>query len=178
MNKPFIYGTAVRNENFTDRKKETRQLMMNFENGLNTIIISPRRMGKTSLVNKVMHGITDEKLKVVYLDIYDCRSEYDEYISNNSVSASNGDSALDIVLHGTIGGDAASTFTLNGQKGSYIFVGASRQSKLVSYDSQTGKLIVDAYLNGSKIGFFDGIYVNGRYKGIFQEHPQWSQAQF
>lgn len=77
MNKPFIYGTAVRNENFTDRKKETRQLMMNFENGLNTIIISPRRMGKTSLVNKVMHGITDEKLKVVYLDIYDCRSEYD-----------------------------------------------------------------------------------------------------
>lgn len=77
MNKPFIYGTAVKNENFTDRVKESRQLRMNFENGLNTIIISPRRMGKTSLVDKVRYGIVDENIKVVYLDVYDCRCEYD-----------------------------------------------------------------------------------------------------
>ena len=104
--------------------------------------------------------------------------EYDEYISNNSVSASNGDSALNIVLHGTIGGDAASTFILNGQEGSYIFVGASRQAKLVSYDPQTGKLVVDAYLNGSKIGFFDGIYANGRYKGIFKNTNNGAKLEF
>lgn len=77
MKKPFVYGTAVKDENFTDRKKETRQLVMNFENGMNTIIISPRRMGKTSLVNKVSNCITDENIKVIRMDVYDCRSEYD-----------------------------------------------------------------------------------------------------
>lgn len=77
MNKPFIYGTAVGGENFTDRVQETRRLRMDFENGMNAILISPRRMGKTSLVQKVRNEMTDEKIKVVYMDIYDCRSEYD-----------------------------------------------------------------------------------------------------
>lgn len=77
MNKPFIYGTAVGGENFTDRVQETRRLRMDFENGLNAILISPRRMGKTSLVQKVRNEMTDEKIKVIYMDIYDCRSEYD-----------------------------------------------------------------------------------------------------
>lgn len=77
ISKPFVYGTAVRNENFTDRVKESHLLKMNFENGMNTIIISPRRMGKTSLVNKVSNSITDENITVVHMDIYDCRSEYD-----------------------------------------------------------------------------------------------------
>ena len=77
MNKPFISGTAVGGENFTDRVQETRRLRMDFENGLNAILISPRRMGKTSLVQKVRNEMTDEKIKVIYMDIYDCRSEYD-----------------------------------------------------------------------------------------------------
>lgn len=77
MNKPFIYGAAVGGENFTDRVQETRRLRMDFENGLNAILISPRRMGKTSLVQKVRNEMTDEKIKVIYMDIYDCRSEYD-----------------------------------------------------------------------------------------------------
>lgn len=77
INKPFVYGTAVKNENFTDRINESRQLQMNFENGMNTILISPRRMGKTSLVNKVSDSIVDDNIKIVHMDIYDCRSEYD-----------------------------------------------------------------------------------------------------
>lgn len=77
IKKPFVYGTAVKNENFTDRVKESHLLKMNFENGVNTIIISPRRMGKTSLVNKVCSSISDENIQIVHIDIYDCRSEYD-----------------------------------------------------------------------------------------------------
>lgn len=106
--------------------------------------------------------------------------EYDEYLKNHSASVSNDDNILelDIVLHGKIGGDAACTFTLNGQEGSYIFVGASRQTKLVSYDPQTGKLIVDAYLNGAKIGFFNGTYANGCYKGIFKNTRNGAKLDF
>ena len=52
---------------------------MDFENGVNVILISPRRMGKTSLVKKVQNQISNPQIKVVYMDIYDCRSEYDFY---------------------------------------------------------------------------------------------------
>ncbi len=79
MDKPFVYGVAVSGDNFTDREKETKRLRMNFESGVNTILISPRRMGKTSIVGKVMSSVTDPKIKVVMMDIYDCRSEFDFY---------------------------------------------------------------------------------------------------
>lgn len=79
MSKPFVYGTAVFGENFTDRKAETKHLKMNFEAGVNTILISPRRTGKTSLVYKAVEQITDPSIKIVMMDIYDCRDEYEFY---------------------------------------------------------------------------------------------------
>lgn len=79
MKRVFMYGVSVEGENFTDRVHETKRLKMNFENGLNTVLISPRRMGKTSLIKKVQGSITNPKIKVVYMDVYDCRSEYDFY---------------------------------------------------------------------------------------------------
>ena len=79
MKKSFIYGVSVSGENFTDRVEETRRLTMDFENGVNVILISPRRMGKTSLVKKVQSHVDNPKIRVVYMDIYDCRSEYDFY---------------------------------------------------------------------------------------------------
>lgn len=78
MKKTFIYGVAVEGTNFTDRKKETRRLKQDFENGQNVILISPRRMGKTSLVRKVQ-TLVDKDIVTVYMDIYDCRNEYEFY---------------------------------------------------------------------------------------------------
>lgn len=79
VKKAFVYGVSVAGENFTDREKETHRLKMDFENGQNVILLSPRRMGKTSLVQKVMQQVDDEKVKVIYLDIYDCKSDMDFY---------------------------------------------------------------------------------------------------
>lgn len=79
IHKSFIYGVSVSGDNFTDRIKETQRLKMNFENGLNVVLISPRRMGKTSLVKKVQKEIDSTLIHTVYMDIYDCRSEYDFY---------------------------------------------------------------------------------------------------
>ena len=75
----FLYGVSVGGDNFTDRTKESQRLKMNFENGLNVILISPRRMGKTSLVKHVVQLVDKEIVQPVYVDIYDCRSEYDFY---------------------------------------------------------------------------------------------------
>ena len=79
MSKPFIYGMSVDGNHFTDRELETKRLKLNFENGVNSILISPRRMGKTSLVKKVMSQIDNTNIKVVYMDIYSCRTEYEFY---------------------------------------------------------------------------------------------------
>lgn len=79
MNKSFVYGISVKGNNFTDRVKETQRLKMNFENGQNVILISPRRMGKTSLVRHVQDVVDSAIVQTVYIDIYDCRSEYDFY---------------------------------------------------------------------------------------------------
>lgn len=79
MGKAFVYGMSVGGDNFTDRIEETKRIKLDFENGINVILISPRRMGKTSLIKKVISEMDRPEIKVVYMDIYDCRSEYDFY---------------------------------------------------------------------------------------------------
>uniref|UniRef100_UPI0040282AD1 AAA family ATPase n=1 Tax=Alloprevotella sp. TaxID=1872471 RepID=UPI0040282AD1 len=79
MEKAFVYGMSVGGNNFTDRIEETKRIKLDFENGVNVILISPRRMGKTSLIKKVISEIDNPMLKIIYMDIYDCRSEYDFY---------------------------------------------------------------------------------------------------
>lgn len=78
-NKPFIFGIATSGDNFTDRKKETERLLLNFQHGVNTVLISPRRWGKTSLVQKVCRLAQSDKLKIVYIDIFSCRSDKEFY---------------------------------------------------------------------------------------------------
>lgn len=77
--KPFIFGVATSGDNFTDREKETERLLQNFKHGINTILISPRRWGKTSLVQKVSSLAKSDRLKIVYIDIFSCRSDNDFY---------------------------------------------------------------------------------------------------
>lgn len=79
MERAFVYGMAVEGDNFTDRVKETKRLKLDFENAINVILISPRRIGKSSIVKKVKSEITNPDIKVVFMDIYDCRNEYDFY---------------------------------------------------------------------------------------------------
>ena len=79
MEKAFVYGMSVEGENFTDRGKETKRLKMDMENGINVILVAPRRIGKSSLVRKVAKEMNNPKIKIVYMDIYDCRDEYSFY---------------------------------------------------------------------------------------------------
>ncbi len=77
--RPFTFGVATSGDNFTDRVKETERLLLNFKYGVNTVLISPRRWGKTSLVQKVCSLAQSDQLKVVYFDIFSCRSDRDFY---------------------------------------------------------------------------------------------------
>lgn len=74
---PFIYGTTVSNHSFTNREAESAKLQSNLLNGINTTIISPRRWGKSSLVEKVIGEINtrDKKTRTVIIDLFSVGSE-------------------------------------------------------------------------------------------------------
>ena len=80
MESPFIYGKMAENEFFIDRKKETKYLIGNFKGLENTAIISPRRWGKTSLVNKAVSELSKDKgFYTARIDIFNCRTEEQFY---------------------------------------------------------------------------------------------------
>lgn len=81
MEAPFVYGRIADEQNFTDRKDEVVLLNQNFNNLINTIIISPRRWGKTSLVNKCARLLSEKSkdIWVCQVDIFNCRTEEQFY---------------------------------------------------------------------------------------------------
>lgn len=76
---PFVFGKAAEGTFFTDRTEDTKRLSANLTHGINTILISPRRWGKTSLVKKVLSEIEQPDIKTIFIDIFQCKSEYDFY---------------------------------------------------------------------------------------------------
>ena len=76
---PFVFGKAAEGEYFTDRQEDAKRLTANLTHGINTILISPRRWGKTSLVKKVVSEIDNPEIKTVFLDIFQCKSEWEFY---------------------------------------------------------------------------------------------------
>jgi uncharacterized protein len=81
MGLPFVYGKIANEDNFANRVKELEKLTLNFNSGINTILISPRRWGKSSLVRLSAQKTTakDNKIVFCFLDMYNIRSEEDFY---------------------------------------------------------------------------------------------------
>lgn len=77
METPFIFGKIATEKNFTDREQETSYLVSHFTSLINTIIISPRRWGKSSLVNKAakLAMAQDSKLRICHIDLFNVRNE-------------------------------------------------------------------------------------------------------
>ncbi|MCC7297202.1 MAG: ATPase [Bacteroidia bacterium] len=78
-NTPFIYGKLANSLEFTNRTAETQQLLQNFEAGISTILISPRRWGKSSLVQHAAKKLRNNKIKICHLDLFSTRTEEEFY---------------------------------------------------------------------------------------------------
>jgi len=89
---PFIYGVTVSNDAFTDRESESEKLKSNLTGGINTMIISPRRWGKSSLVEKVIIDINqnNDTFKTVIMDLFTTGSkeEFLEVFAQKVIKAS------------------------------------------------------------------------------------------
>lgn len=103
MKKPFVYGELAENENFIDRIEDRKQLKTFLCNGVNTMIISPRRWGKSLLVKTTMKEIEAEHCNTVacFIDAFRLNSEsefYNAFASSvvNSV-ATTLDKGMDLV---------------------------------------------------------------------------------
>lgn len=85
MDIPFVFGKVADGADFTDRIPDTDRLVNNFRGLVNTVIISPRGWGKTSLVNHAMECMKDEKEYILCkVDIFNCRTEaqfYQTYVN-------------------------------------------------------------------------------------------------
>ena len=79
MENPFVFGKAVEGVYFTDRTEDAKRLSANLIHGINTVLISPRRWGKTSLVKKVMGEMDNREIIPVFIDVFQCKSEYEFY---------------------------------------------------------------------------------------------------
>ena len=78
---PFVFGTTVSDKSFTNREQEVSKLYNNLCQGINTTIISPRRWGKSSLVEKVIQDINKKEkgIKTVIIDLFTIGSEEEFY---------------------------------------------------------------------------------------------------
>lgn len=83
METPFIFGRVAKNENFTDREKETGRLVSGFNSLINTIIISPRCWGKSSLVAKAADeaSAANSSLRICFIDMFSIRDEAQFYMT-------------------------------------------------------------------------------------------------
>lgn len=94
METPFVFGKIATEKNFTDREQETAHLVDNFTSLINTIIISPRRWGKSSLVNKAAERAMEREhnLRVCHIDLFNVRSEEHFYslLAQKVISATSG----------------------------------------------------------------------------------------
>jgi uncharacterized protein len=81
METPFIFGRIASDKNFTDRKDETERLVLNFCSSVNTIMISPRRWGKSSLVMKAADLALkkNKKIRFCFIDLNNVRTDEQFY---------------------------------------------------------------------------------------------------
>lgn len=81
MKNPFQYGKLAEKENFIDRDEDRAFLKQTLYSGINVILSSPRRWGKSSLVKRAMTELVSEQLdvRVCYIDAFPITSTKEFY---------------------------------------------------------------------------------------------------
>ena len=79
LKNPFVYQGYVSPEYFCDRIEETEELIVNLQNGRNTVLISPRRIGKTGLIKNAFYRILGQEkdARCLYIDIFATKNQHD-----------------------------------------------------------------------------------------------------
>ena len=76
---PFIYEGYEGPDYFCDRTEDTEELIHNLQNGRNTTLVSPRKIGKTGLIHHAFNKIKqqDKNAVCIYIDIFHTQNQHD-----------------------------------------------------------------------------------------------------
>jgi hypothetical protein len=80
MDFPFTYGRIVTRSQFLGRKKELSKLKKNIERRIHTILISPRRWGKSSLIKQLsLKHAKENQMRFVFIDLLKITDDLEFY---------------------------------------------------------------------------------------------------
>ena len=76
LDNPFVYQGYEGPDYFCDRAEETKNMISALNNGRNITLISPRKIGKTGLINHVFYQIKKENKDAIciYVDIFSTKN--------------------------------------------------------------------------------------------------------
>ena len=76
LDNPFVYQGYEGPEYFCDREKETENMISALNNGRNLTLISPRKIGKTGLINHAFYQIKKENKDAIciYIDVFSTKN--------------------------------------------------------------------------------------------------------
>ncbi len=147
---PFVYGDKVSGNAFWDRENETEELLGDIRSRQQAILLSLRRLGKTSLVWKILEEASKEGFITVYVDLYpvSTMAEFiDTYARAIAVALSTYEKAVKLMrglfslLYLSMGIDQVGNPQWN--------VGFDRNLEVESFDEVISSL--DSYLQRKKI---------------------------
>ena len=85
LENPFVYQGYESPDYFCDRLEETENVLSALRNGRNITLISPRKIGKTGLINHAFYRIKEQESDImcIYIDIFSTNNllEFVETIS-------------------------------------------------------------------------------------------------
>lgn len=77
---PFQFGKIAIGSSFINRTEDIKRLSVNIESGINTIMVSPRRWGKSSLVHRVSETYHKKhSYRFCFVDLFNIRTEDEFY---------------------------------------------------------------------------------------------------
>ncbi|HTW10684.1 MAG TPA: hypothetical protein VME46_24500, partial [Acidimicrobiales bacterium] len=74
LHNPFQYGSPVDAEHFAGRARELKALTSRMADGINVVLVSPRRYGKTSLLLRAEDQLGRSGAAIVHVDVLRCAS--------------------------------------------------------------------------------------------------------
>lgn len=79
MENPFVFGKTVGKIDFCNRSRDIEFMHHQFNTNANTILISPRRWGKSSLVEEAARRYHQTNVRFAFIDLFKCRTPDEFY---------------------------------------------------------------------------------------------------
>lgn len=174
MQSPFQFGRVVVGDTFTDRNSEIKRLKANIENNIHTMLISPRRWGKSSLVKQTaLHLEKNKKIKFCFIDLFKTRNEEDFYSSYTRAVIKAISSKTEEIVGISLGTDPLSdfeiSFDMKGMKQNYEDV-LNLPEKIAEKKNINIIVCIDEFQN---LGHFDEpVVFQKRLRAVWQHHQR------